>query len=191
LPSGLVHRLLAGQVVLDPPRDRPATYLDLIKNWIQLIEQGSAEAHRIVLLEAEARLRRLALDLATRDSGKRPRPTPPAGFRGSIGRFEQMATLVVKHFHEPLSVEDIAEAVRMKPPAAMRLFRKFSGMTLHEYVLRLRVSHAQRLLATTDAKILAVAEQSGFGSPARFYACFRRLVGQSPAAYRRSFQRGN
>ena len=190
LPRELVHRLLAGQVVLDPPGECPTIYLDLIKNWVQLIEQGSAEARRIVLLEVEARLRRLALDWAVATASKEPCESPVSGSLGSLGRFEQMATLVAKHFREPLSVKDIAEAVRMKPAPAMRQFRKLSGMTLHEYLLRFRVSHAQRLLATTNAKILVIAEQSGFGSPAPFYAAFRRVVGQSPAAYRRSFREG-
>ena len=188
LPAEMVNRLLAGQVVVDPPGEQPATFVDLVKNWVQLIKLGSPETRRIVLLEAEARLRRLALDMAIQNSGKGLQPAPSTVSRGSIGRFEQMATLIVGHFREPLSVEDIAHAVHMKSDSAMRLFRKYGGMTIHEYVLRLRVSHAQRLLVTTDAKILAIAEQSGFGSPARFYACFRRLAGQSPAAYRRTSQ---
>ena len=75
----------------------------------------------------------------------------------------------------------------MAPAYAMRVFRKFSGMTLHEFLMHHRVSHAQRLLATTDETIDHIAAESGFGSPARFYACFRKLVGQSPSAYRRSF----
>ena len=73
----------------------------------------------------------------------------------------------------------------MTPPAAMRLFRKFSGMTIHEYLLRHRVSNAQRLLSTTDIKIDDVAAQSGFGSATRFYAAFQKVVGKPPAEYRR------
>ncbi len=61
-------------------------------------------------------------------------------------------------------------------------------MSVLDYIMQCRVSCAQRLLATTDMKLLDIAAESGFNSPARFYPCFRRLVGQSPARYRRSMR---
>ena len=186
LPPLLMRRLLAGEVVIDPPGDRPAADLELLKNWAQLLEDDSKELRSVVLLEAEARLRRLAVDLARR----KPLPSdagPLPHSRGALGRFERMATLVATHYREPLTIDDIAKTVRMAPAYAMRVFRKFSGMTLHQFLMHQRVSHAQRLLATTDQTIDNIAAESGFGSPARFYACFRKLVRQSPSAYRRSF----
>ena len=186
LPPLLMRRLLAGEVLIDPPGDRPATDLELMKNWARLLEDDSKELRSVVLLEAEARLRRLAVDLARRKPSP-PEAKPLPHSRGTLGRFEQMATLVATHYREPLTIDDIAETVRMAPAYAMRVFRKFSGMTLHEFLMHHRVSHAQRLLATTDETIDNIAAESGFGSPARFYACFRKLVGQSPSAYRRSF----
>jgi AraC family transcriptional regulator, melibiose operon regulatory protein len=186
LPPLLVRRLLAGEVLIDPPGERPAADLDMMKNWVRLLEDDSKELRSVVLLEAEARLRRLAVDLARRKETP-AEAGPVANSRGTLGRFERMATLVATHYLEPLTIDDIAEAVRMAPAYAMRVFRKFSGMTLHEFLMHHRVSHAQRLLATTDGTIDHIAAESGFGSPARFYACFRKLVGQSPSAYRRSF----
>jgi AraC family transcriptional regulator, melibiose operon regulatory protein len=186
LPPLLMRRLLAGEVVIDPPGDRPAADLELVKNWARLLEDGSKELRLAVLLEAEARLRRLAVDLAQRKQSPLD-TTPLPHSRGALGRFERMATLVATHYIEPLTIDDIAKAVRMAPAYAMRVFRKFSGMTLHQFLMHHRVSHAQRLLATTDETIDNIAAKSGFGSPARFYACFRKLVGQSPSAYRRSF----
>jgi AraC-like DNA-binding protein len=186
LPQGLMRRLLAGEILIDPPGDRPAADLELLRNWVRLLEDDSKELRSVVLLEAEGRLRRLAVDLARRKQPASAATVVPNS-RGSLGRFERMATLVATHYREPLTIEDIAEAVHMAPASAMRVFRKLSGMTLHEFLLHHRVSHAQRLLATTDGTIDYIAAESGFGSPARFYACFGKLVGQSPSAYRRSF----
>jgi AraC family transcriptional regulator, melibiose operon regulatory protein len=124
--------------------------------------------------------------LARRKSTQRESPAVPYS-SGTLGRFERMVTLVTKHYREPLMIDDIAQAVHMAPAYAMRVFRRFSGMTVHEFLVQHRVSHAQRLLATTDATIERIAADSGFGSPARFYAYFRKHVGQSPAAYRRTF----
>jgi AraC-like DNA-binding protein len=185
LPALLMRRLLAGEILIDPPDSRPAADLELVKNWVRLLEDDSKELRSVVLLEAEARLRRLAVDLARRKPASSD-AMPLCHSRGTLGRFERMATLVATHYREPLTIADIAQTVRMAPAYAMRVFRKFSGMTLHEFLMHHRVSHAQRLLATTDGTIDHIAAESGFGSPARFYACFRKLVGQSPSAYRRS-----
>ena len=185
LPTLLMRRLLSGEVLIDPPGDRPAADLELLKNWARLLEDDSKELRCVVLLEAEARLRRFAVDLARRKQlPSDARPLPHS--RGTLGRFERMATLVATHYCEPLTIDDIAQAVRMAPASTMRVFRKFSGMTLHEFLMHHRVSHAQRLLATTGGTIDHIAAESGFGSPARFYACFHKLVGQPPSAYRRS-----
>ena len=185
LPPLLMRRLLAGDVLIDPPGDRPTADLKLLKNWVRLLGDDSKELHSVVLLEAEGRLRRLAVDLARRKP--LPEATSVPHSRGTLGRFERMATLVATHYREPLTIDDIAQSVHMAPAYAMRVFRKFSGMTLHEFLMHHRVSHAQRLLATTDRTIDRIAAESGFGSPARFYASFRKSVGQSPSAYRRSF----
>ena len=157
-----------------------------MKNWCQLMEHGLEEGRSIVRLEIEARLRRLALDLAAKKTEQQPPAKPLPHSLGRLGQFERITSLLAMHFREPLSIEDIAQAVGMNPTSAMRLFREFSEMTIHECLLQHRVTHAKRLLVTTDAKVVDIAAESGFGSKARFYAHFVKLVGQSPIAYRRS-----
>jgi transcriptional regulator GlxA family with amidase domain len=68
----------------------------------------------------------------------------------------------------------------------MRVFRKQCGASVWEYLTRLRVAHAQRLLITTNLKVLDVAMESGFGSVAPFYAAFAaHTQGLRPLDYRR------
>lgn len=78
----------------------------------------------------------------------------------------------------------------MHPNYLIPLFKRNCGMGLWEYVQRLRISHAQRLLLMSDAKILDVAYDSGFASASRFYECFNRLCGQTPKDYRRQALQG-
>ena len=49
----------------------------------------------------------------------------------------------------------------------------------------MRVSHAQRLLVTTDLRVLDVALESGFSSLAPFYNAFGRYCGMRPLAFRK------
>jgi transcriptional regulator GlxA family with amidase domain len=69
----------------------------------------------------------------------------------------------------------------------MRLFKSHSAMSVWEYVVRLRVSHAQGLLITTNHKITDIAIESGFGSVAPFYAAYEKFGGgKTPTAFRQA-----
>ena len=76
--------------------------------------------------------------------------------------------------------------MKLHPNYAMNLFQKTFGTTLINYLTQHRVSHAQRLLATTDQTITDIAFNSGFNSISRFNDAFRRACGCSPREYRRS-----
>ena len=194
LGDRLVRRVLHAQLVIDPaPPPRPAD-ADVMGQWVDdLARRNDPERRRAVLLEMEARLRRLALHLppyappAAGDTRHR-RPTtrlrPPVA--GDLTKAEQMACFVATHYTHPLRVDDIADAVGLHPNYAMSLFKRAFGATLVDYVAQHRVSHAQRLLATTDRAVLDVALDSGFGSVSRFNAVFRRACGCAPRAYRRA-----
>lgn len=66
----------------------------------------------------------------------------------------------------------------------MNLFKRAFGMSLGEFLTRTRLYHAQRLLATTNRKMLDIAFSCGFGSPSRFHTAFKAYCGHSPASYR-------
>jgi AraC-like DNA-binding protein len=57
---------------------------------------------------------------------------------------------------------------------------------LRQYLERLRLTHTQRLLLTSDHDVLTIALDAGFGSLARSYVAFKRAFGETPPAYRRA-----
>ncbi len=95
-----------------------------------------------------------------------------------------MATFVARHYRDPIGVEAVAREVGLHPDYASALFRKVFGVTPTRFILHHRVSHAQRMLVTSDAKVLEVALEAGFGSLSRFNAAFRQLCGCAPREYR-------
>src|SRR5262249_46352932 len=141
-----------------------------------------AEWKRAVLLEMEARLLRLALTLPAKTAGSRARHAMLSD--SGLSKVERMACYIAQHYTDPLTVEDIGALVKLHPNYAMNLFRRTFGTTLIEYLTQHRVSHAQRLLATSDQKIVDVAFASGFGSISRFNEAFRRACKCSPRQYR-------
>ncbi len=183
LPDVLTRQVLYGRPMVD--QGHPDQQLDkmLFRQWYNDLRQDSYERRRVVLLEIEARLRRLAFSLQTPAELE---IVPLIFNRGALKKAEQMARFIAERFAEPLDIQTIAQVVNLHPNYAMSLFRKTFHMSLLDYLTQHRVACAQRLLVTTDAKVLDIALGSGFGSASRFYEAFNRICGQSPGEYRAS-----
>lgn len=179
LPAWFLRRLMDFEVLIEPTPGTPASDLDGLKHWIRLLGRRSVEADRIVLLEVEARLRRMALDRSA-SSVLAPRPV-------GASRLERMVVTIAQRCLSAPTAEEIADEVGLTRAYAARLFRRETGMTMLEYITRQRISHVQRLLATTDRGVLDIMGECGFKSPTGFYAAFRRYAGGTPAQYRRQF----
>ncbi|MVX65583.1 helix-turn-helix domain-containing protein [Clostridium chromiireducens] len=68
----------------------------------------------------------------------------------------------------------------------IELFHKHYDMTPIEYINNLRIDNAKKLLLITDASIVNIAVQCGFGSLSNFYEFFKKQVKQTPNEYRKS-----
>lgn len=185
--DSFVRRLLGGAVFIDPEttNGRGALAIEQLSGWERDLDAGGAEGRRIVLLELEARLRRLARALPDHEPQLHAERRGPGAIAWSDGdHVERMTAFVGAHYREPLTVESIADAVGLHPNYAMSLFKRACGISLWDYVMRTRIACAQRLLVTTNDKILRVALDAGFGSVSRFYDAFQKTCGQTPRRFR-------
>jgi AraC-like DNA-binding protein len=174
LDAAFMSRLFAGEVIIDSasqPWDA-----DLVRRWLRDLSSYESDLVRTVEIEVEARIRRLA-----RLGVRKVDEEEHAGSQ-LVGT---MTAFLVAHYREPISASDVAEAAGLNRHYAMRLFKKGSGLSIWQYLLRLRVSHAQQLLLTSDAPVVSVGLDSGFASPSRFYDIFTRECKLSPAEYRK------
>ena len=189
LPEKLSQPLMRGELLSDTDTSRLRIDSALFSQWEKDLEAGTAEAKDIVMLEIEARLRRLSAILPASPSAPRKRTQRLSLQDGGLNKVEQMACLVAQRYTEPLTVTEISQAVSLHPNYAMNLFKKAFGTTLIDYLTNHRVSHAQRLLATSDEKIVDIAFSSGFNSISRFNEAFRRACGCTPREYRLAHER--
>ena len=183
LPERLNQPLMRGEVIMEPDPKRAAFDNALFAGWETDLAKEREDAKDIVMLEMEARLRRLAGSLPSPSIQKR-RKQRLSLQAGGLNKVEQMACFVAQRYTEPLTVTEISQAVSLHPNYAMNLFKKTFGTTLIDYLTHHRISHAQRLLATTDEKIVEIAFASGFSSISRFNEAFRRACGCTPRDYR-------
>ncbi len=183
LSSHLVDAVLMGTQIEAPIETQPCSDVALIKHWDALLVDGDEEAREIVLLEVQARLKRIDRSLnQARMRGEDSKRLPEDLFPATA--FEKMVVKIARDHCTEISIQDIAKAASISESHAMALFRKHSGITIHEYLTRYRISTAQRLLACTSQKITVLARECGFISPARFHIAFKKICGMTPRHYR-------
>jgi PAS domain S-box-containing protein len=88
------------------------------------------------------------------------------------------------HLSEPLRVADLAAIAGCSPAQLERRMRKVFGVTATQYVLRVRVEAARRLLVETDEPLAIIAGRCGFYDQSAFTRRFARLTNATPAQFR-------
>lgn len=89
-------------------------------------------------------------------------------------------------FAENLSAERLAAEANVHPVHLASVFRRFYRETIGEYVQRLRIAHASKLLLDREIPLAEIAYSAGFSDQSHFTRTFKRLVGTTPGAFRDS-----
>jgi AraC family transcriptional regulator len=86
---------------------------------------------------------------------------------------------------ERLSIASLARQLDMGEHRFTRLFRRSTGSTPYQFLLKKRLERARTLLEYTTLSIAELALEAGFGSQSHFTSVFRQYFSITPAAYRR------
>jgi len=78
----------------------------------------------------------------------------------------------------------MAQSVGLSTAHFARMFRKSTGQTPHQFVLRQKLERAKSILRDPDARVLDVAVSCGFKTQQHFAQAFREVLGVSPTEYR-------
>jgi AraC-like DNA-binding protein len=84
-----------------------------------------------------------------------------------------------------ITLADLSAAAGMSRMYFASQFRAATGDRPHDFVLRKRIEHAQRLLMNTSQALVEVALNAGFQTQAHFTTVFRKFVGDTPHRWRR------
>ncbi len=98
---------------------------------------------------------------------------------------EQSVRDLQKVFHTDISVQGLADAIQMPRWQYLRLFKLLTGSKPNEYITRLRMEEAKKLLCVAGIRIWEVAHQVGYVDEQYFSRRFKQVVGVFPTAYAR------
>jgi AraC-like DNA-binding protein len=118
----------------------------------------------------------------------RYRTRPGAQFSTWNGAMSSLVRYVVaainRHYAEEISVAEIAADQKCNADYLSRVFKRTVGFGVIEYLHRVRVDHARRLLLTDRFTIGEVGHLVGFPDQSHFGKVFRKMVGLTPQAFR-------
>lgn len=188
LGEKVIGYLQTGQVMLQAPSERSfATAVTGLAKWHQALDlaqlrEAYFETRVINRLRYDAVLRLLAsfaqhLSLICNDIMIRQTESEPA----AVARAR---VFIDEHLAEDITLEQVARAACTSSFYFCKIFKAATGVTFTDYVARLRVERAKRLLASPHTRVSEAAYASGFQSLSQFNRVFRRVEGQSPTDYR-------
>lgn len=95
----------------------------------------------------------------------------------------RMQAYIEAHLDEEITMAQLSAVSLYSPWYSYRLFRLHTGLTVSDYIRRLRLSRSAMRLKREDVRILDVAFDMGFGSVDGYTRAFRREFGCNPAEY--------
>jgi AraC-like DNA-binding protein len=103
-------------------------------------------------------------------------------------RIQTIHEFLMNHYKEDVNLENLAELVNMAEGSLCRFFKMQMGLTLFEYLNKLKIELACKLLMDDDLNIMEVCLDSGFNNLSHFNKQFRKINGVTPSEYRKRFR---
>ncbi len=92
---------------------------------------------------------------------------------------------IQENYHKEIGLNDAAEVVFLNPKYLSDLFRKETGQTFSNYLTKVKMEKAKKLLQKNDLKIYEVGESVGYRNSKNFAKVFKKYSGVTPQEYRK------
>ena len=106
----------------------------------------------------------------------------------SAQRLRQVRAFIADNYENDLSLTELARVAGMSTFHFAREFKRTTGTTPHQYLMKFRIERAKALLAKSEIPLVEVGFRSGFSHQSHFTRLFRKLTGTTPHSYRLMFQ---
>lgn len=96
---------------------------------------------------------------------------------------------IADHFHAPLTVEQLAKTAGLSEGYYSRQFKRLTGFSPKDYIVRLRVTRAKELLASSGLSLKDISTLVGYEDEFYFSRVFKRITGVTPSNYAKLSQK--
>lgn len=117
--------------------------------------------------------------------------TPFEYSRGGAASQEAEHTLAIAYIMDLIrnnvsgkfSIDQLATEAHMSRSHFFKVFRRHTGLSVNDFILKCRIESTIKLLSETGCNILDAAYASGFTSSSGFYKSFKKITGKAPKEY--------
>lgn len=99
---------------------------------------------------------------------------------------EETKKYIEEHFSEKLMRDDMAKNVCLNADYLSRIFHREMGMSISDYIIKVRMEYAKENLKNTKYSITCISEMCGYYNFSYFTKIFKKVYGVSPAEYRKN-----
>ena len=93
-------------------------------------------------------------------------------------------TFIEQHYHENLSVEDIASFCNLDHSYLAKIFKSVLNTSPQDFLIRYRINKSCDLMKITNYSIAEISEMVGYQNQFNFSRAFKKLIGKSPRNWR-------
>jgi YesN/AraC family two-component response regulator len=110
----------------------------------------------------------------------------PVCTESTAEKIQTVARYMSQNYRFPITLHDAAQMACLEDSYFSRQFKSMTGFGFLDYLTRIRIQEAQQLLRTTALPLEDISDLCGFSSRNYFGDVFKRYIGLSPTAYRKT-----
>ncbi len=102
--------------------------------------------------------------------------------------FSRINEYIMRNFHEDISLPEIAAVANMAVTTFCNFFKEHYRVTFVEYLNRVKIGHACKLISEKEVNVVEAAYKSGYNNLANFNKQFKKLKNMTPSEYRKMLE---
>ncbi|MBU2645157.1 helix-turn-helix domain-containing protein [bacterium] len=163
------------------------TSFDIIPyQFINYIHIKGASFLIILTLGLTHKIKTMQKSLTDLQQNRRQKPVTDT----TRAKIQSIQNYLTENYAENLTRERLAEIAGISPDHLSRMFKQETGERISDFVNKIRIEKATKLLLESDEKVIAIAYEVGFGSLRTFNKVFLEITGRTPSEHRKQ-ARGN
>ena len=105
-------------------------------------------------------------------------------FETANSRVNNIHEFLMKNYQNDIDLKEVAEVAHMAPASVCRFFKTSTGMTIFEYLNKIKIEYSCQLLLNTDLNVLDISYDCGFNNLSHFNKQFKKFIAITPTQFR-------
>ncbi len=106
----------------------------------------------------------------------------------NLSTLQRIYKYLYTNFHQEITLTELSKHAHQNPTALCRTFKRETGKTIFQFLNKIRIENACKLLIDTDMSISQIAYNSGFNNLPYFNRQFKLWTHQTPSTYKESIK---